>query len=45
MSRPNAITVFALSLMTLAAGCGGADRPKTTSESVGATTPTVSASS
>jgi tetratricopeptide (TPR) repeat protein len=42
MSRPNAITVFAL--MTLAVGCRGADRPKTTSESVGATTPTVSAS-
>jgi tetratricopeptide (TPR) repeat protein len=45
MSRPNALTVLALSLMTVAAGCRGADRPKTTSESVGATTPTVSASS
>ena len=45
MSRPTALTVFALSLMALAAGCRGADRPKTTSESVGATTPTVSASS
>ncbi|HEV8455700.1 MAG TPA: tetratricopeptide repeat protein [Gemmatimonadales bacterium] len=44
MSRSNAITVFALFLMTLAVGCRGADRPKTTSESVGATTPTVSAS-
>jgi tetratricopeptide (TPR) repeat protein len=44
MSRPTALTVFALSLMALAAGCRGADRPKTTSESVGATTPTVSAS-
>jgi tetratricopeptide (TPR) repeat protein len=45
MSRPNAITVFAWSLMTVAAGCRGGDRPKTTSESVGATTPIVSASS
>lgn len=45
MSRPIAITIFALSIVTLAAGCGRADRPKTTSESVGATTPTVSASS
>jgi len=44
MSRPTALTVFALSLMALAAGCRGADRPKTTSESVGAT-PIVSASS
>jgi tetratricopeptide (TPR) repeat protein len=44
MSRPNALTVFALSLMAVAAGCRGADRPKTTSASVGATTPTVSAS-
>jgi tetratricopeptide (TPR) repeat protein len=45
MSRPNAIAVFALSLMILAAGCRGSGRPKTTSESAGATTPTVSASS
>ena len=44
MSRPNAITIFALSLIAVAAGCRGTDRPKTTSESVGAT-PIVSASS
>jgi hypothetical protein len=37
MSRPNAITIFALSLIAVAAGCRGTDRPKTTSESVGAT--------
>jgi tetratricopeptide (TPR) repeat protein len=42
MSRPIPITVFAIVLTTLAAGCGSKDRPKTTS-SVGAT-PTVSAS-
>jgi predicted Zn-dependent protease len=43
MSRPIVTTVLAFSVVTLAAGCGGPDRPKTTSESVGATT--ISASS
>jgi predicted Zn-dependent protease len=44
MSRPLFISLFALSAITLATGCRGADRPKTTSESVGGSTPTVSAS-
>jgi tetratricopeptide (TPR) repeat protein len=44
MYRPTTITVFVLATAALAAGCGRTDRPKTTSESVGANTPTVSAS-
>jgi tetratricopeptide (TPR) repeat protein len=45
MSRTIASTILAIAVITLAAACGGGDRPKTTSESVGASTPTVSASS
>ena len=43
MSRSSAIAV-AFSVMTLASGCRGTDRRATTSETVGGTTPTVSAS-
>jgi tetratricopeptide (TPR) repeat protein len=45
MSRPLAHSLVVLSAISLAAGCGGSDRPKTTSESVGATTPSASATS
>jgi tetratricopeptide (TPR) repeat protein len=45
MSRPIALPLLTLSaLISLAAGCGGSDRPKISSESVGATTPSVSGS-
>lgn len=43
MHRPTTITVFVLATFALA-GCGRTDRSKTTSESVGGSTPTVSAS-
>jgi predicted Zn-dependent protease len=44
MSRSTSTRVLTVFLATAAIGCGGKDRPTTTSESVGAT-PTVSASS
>jgi tetratricopeptide (TPR) repeat protein len=42
MSRPLALPLLAL--ISFAAGCGHSDRPKISSESVGATTPSVSGS-
>jgi tetratricopeptide (TPR) repeat protein len=44
MYRPVSLTVMASLLLAVVAGCGGQDQPKTTSQSAGATTPTLSGS-